>query len=42
MWTNTLGFSLFGTLKHGKPDYATLEAGGEMPAHRLCQSPTAS
>jgi electron-transferring-flavoprotein dehydrogenase len=25
MWTNTLGFSLFGTLKHGKPDYATLE-----------------
>jgi electron-transferring-flavoprotein dehydrogenase len=22
MWTNTLGFSLFGTLKHGKPDYA--------------------
>jgi len=24
MWTNTLGFSLFGTLKHGKPDYATL------------------
>ena len=25
MWTNTLGFSLFGTLKHGKPDFATLE-----------------
>jgi electron-transferring-flavoprotein dehydrogenase len=25
MWTNTLGFSLFGTRKHGKPDYATLE-----------------
>jgi electron-transferring-flavoprotein dehydrogenase len=25
MWTNTLGFSLFGTLKHGKPDHATLE-----------------
>src|SRR5476651_1053770 len=22
MWTNTFGFSLFGTLKHGKPDYA--------------------
>jgi electron-transferring-flavoprotein dehydrogenase len=22
MWTNTLGFSLFGTLKHGKADYA--------------------
>ena len=25
MWTNTLGFSLFGTLGHGKPDSATLE-----------------
>jgi electron-transferring-flavoprotein dehydrogenase len=25
MWTNTLGFSLFGTLKHGRPDSATLE-----------------
>jgi electron-transferring-flavoprotein dehydrogenase len=27
MWTNTLfgGFSLFGTMKHGKPDYAALE-----------------
>ncbi|HWK94888.1 MAG TPA: electron transfer flavoprotein-ubiquinone oxidoreductase [Pseudolabrys sp.] len=25
MWTNTLGFSLFGTQKHGKPDFATLE-----------------
>ncbi len=24
MWTNTLGFSLFGTLRHGKPDYASL------------------
>ena len=24
MWTNVLGFSLFGTRKHGKPDYATL------------------
>ena len=23
MWTNTLGFSLFGTVRHGKPDYAT-------------------
>src|SRR3979409_2768433 len=22
MWTNTLGFSLFGTLRHGKPDSA--------------------
>jgi electron-transferring-flavoprotein dehydrogenase len=25
MWTNTLGFSLFGTLGHGKPDYASLD-----------------
>jgi len=25
MWTNALGFSLFGTLKHGKPDSKTLE-----------------
>jgi electron-transferring-flavoprotein dehydrogenase len=24
MWTNTLGFSLFGTLGHGKPDHASL------------------
>ncbi len=26
MWTNRFGFSLFGTLKHGKPDFATLKA----------------
>jgi electron-transferring-flavoprotein dehydrogenase len=25
MWTNTLGFSTFGTLGHGKPDWATLK-----------------
>jgi electron-transferring-flavoprotein dehydrogenase len=25
MWTNTLGFSLMGTLRHGKPDFATLK-----------------
>jgi electron-transferring-flavoprotein dehydrogenase len=25
MWTNKFGFSLFGTLKHGKPDSATLK-----------------
>jgi electron-transferring-flavoprotein dehydrogenase len=25
MWTNTLGFSLFGTVSHGKPDYASLK-----------------
>src|SRR5437763_3160950 len=29
MWTNTLGFSLFGTLAHGKPDDATLEPAGQ-------------
>ena len=27
MWTNTLGFSLFGTLRHGKPDSQDAEAG---------------
>ncbi len=25
MWTNTIGFSLFGTMKHGKADYASLK-----------------
>jgi electron-transferring-flavoprotein dehydrogenase len=25
MWSNTAGFSLFGTLGHGKPDWATLK-----------------
>ena len=25
MWCNTFGFSLFGTVSHGKPDYATLK-----------------
>jgi len=29
MWTNTLGFSLFGTLRHGKPDSATLQPAAE-------------
>ena len=29
MWTNTLGFSLFGTLRHGKPDYASLKPAAE-------------
>jgi electron-transferring-flavoprotein dehydrogenase len=29
MWTNTLGFSLFGTQGHGKPDYATLKPAAE-------------
>lgn len=25
MWTNTVGFSLFGTVRHGKPDFASLK-----------------
>ena len=29
MWTNTFGFSLFGTLSHGKPDYAALKPAAE-------------
>jgi electron-transferring-flavoprotein dehydrogenase len=29
MWTNTLGFSLIGTLGHGKPDSATLKPAAE-------------
>jgi electron-transferring-flavoprotein dehydrogenase len=29
MWTNTLGFSLFGTMGHGKPDYASLKPAAE-------------
>src|SRR5262249_13660923 len=29
MWTSTLGFSLFGTLRHGKPDFATLKPAAE-------------
>jgi electron-transferring-flavoprotein dehydrogenase len=29
MWTNTLGFSLFGTLRHGKPDSHTLRPAAE-------------
>jgi electron-transferring-flavoprotein dehydrogenase len=29
MWTNTAGFSLFGTLEHGKPDFATLKPADE-------------
>jgi electron-transferring-flavoprotein dehydrogenase len=29
MWTNTLGFSLFGTLGHRKPDSATLKPAAE-------------
>ncbi|MSP33041.1 MAG: electron transfer flavoprotein-ubiquinone oxidoreductase [Pseudolabrys sp.] len=29
MWCNTFRFSLFGTLKHGKPDYAALKPASE-------------
>ena len=29
MWTNTFGFSLFGTVGHGKPDYASLKPAAE-------------
>ena len=29
MWANTLGFSLFGTLGHGKPDHASLKPASE-------------
>ncbi|MDO9413185.1 MAG: electron transfer flavoprotein-ubiquinone oxidoreductase [Pseudolabrys sp.] len=29
MWTNTFGFSLFGTQAHGKADYATLKPAAE-------------
>jgi electron-transferring-flavoprotein dehydrogenase len=29
MWTNTFGFSAFGTLGHGKPDFATLKPAAE-------------
>ncbi len=35
MWTSTLGFSLFGTLKHGKPDYATLKPAAQCQQDRL-------
>ena len=29
MWTNTFGFSLFGTVSHGKPDFASLKPAAE-------------
>jgi electron-transferring-flavoprotein dehydrogenase len=29
MWTSHFGFSLFGTMRHGKPDYATLKPAAE-------------
>jgi electron-transferring-flavoprotein dehydrogenase len=31
MWTNTLGFSLFGTLGHGKPDHQSLDPAATSP-----------
>ncbi|MEJ0097051.1 MAG: electron transfer flavoprotein-ubiquinone oxidoreductase [Bauldia sp.] len=31
MWTNTLGFSLFGTLAHGGPDHAATKHGADAP-----------
>ena len=38
MWTNTLGFSLFGTLGHGKPDSPTLKPAAQVPADRLSEA----
>ena len=36
MWTNTLGFSLFGTMKHGKTDAAATE---EASKHKVIDYP---
>ena len=42
MWTNQLfGFSLFGTLRHGKPDYATLKKATRFDSRSPIPSPTA-
>ena len=39
LWTNQLfGFSLFGTLGHGKPDFATPEKSERLPPNRLSQA----
>ncbi len=39
MWTNQLlGFSFFGTLGHGKPDFATLKTGKGFKADFLSQA----
>ena len=41
LWTNQLfGFSLFGTLSHGKPDYATLKKATDCTAASPIPSPT--
>ena len=38
MWSNTFGFSLMGTLAHGKPDSATLKASREVQSDQLPQA----
>ena len=38
MWRNTLGFSLFGTVKHGKPDSATLKPASQCTADHLSEA----
>ena len=38
MWCNTFGFSLFGTVSHGKPDYATLKPASRVHADRLSKA----
>jgi electron-transferring-flavoprotein dehydrogenase len=35
MWASTVGLSLFGTLKHGKPDSATLKPAAQCTPIRL-------
>ena len=41
MWTNTLGFSLFGTLRHGGPDHAATKPAAATRADRLSEAATA-
>ena len=38
MWCNTLGFSLFGTQSHGKPDRKTLDTAKTHQADRLSEA----
>ena len=42
MWCNTLGFSLFGTQSHAKPDRKTLDPAKDPCADRRIRSRTAS
>ena len=43
MWMNTLfGFSLFGTMSHGKPDYAALEPASQHTRSSIIRNPTVS